>query len=276
MKFSEMRDFVLTPGARFYKTMCSSGFCTSPEELADFLFLEYGVDKQKILDFLYDKAEVDRNFVRMIFEAYGLKEEAARLCGLYWERYYDYQRMMENNSCLILGIRDLENIEWSDDDIDNLLSEMKKYEETIKSDVKKVEKIRSLLLEARAIFQSMRNWDNKWLQEQEDKEEELGNRVELANALLQQRIIDKNEDRSCGGDKSPSAQKVKQVGDEVKHIAATEANVYGLHELYHDTVADILDKLSEEMHNHSLGTSIGLLAKFGSRVGAKLLPWFFV
>jgi len=265
IEYKNLGKCVLSPGARFYKTMCSGGLCTSPEELADLLSLEYGVDRQKVLDFLYDRGELDRNIVRMIFHASGLEEEAKRLIGIYWERYYDYQRMKENNSCLILGIRDLENIEWSDDDIDNLLAEMKEYEETIRSDVDKVEKIRSLLLEARSIFQSMRKWDTKWREEQEEKEEGFGNRVELANALLQQRIIDRNEDRSFGGEKSPSSQKAKQLGDEVLHIACTDAHVGGLRYLYQDTIEDVLDKLSEEMHNHSLGSSM---------LGGKLLPWF--
>ena len=269
IEFKDLKKFVLSPAAKFYKTMYENEDCESPEDLANLMSLRFGIEKETVLDFLYDRIHVDEKLARMVLEATGLSfaNHSEHYCNSRVEEYLDrcaeFVNLKNAENYTVIGLNELinGNLHITPEDIEQIGRDIDKYVADNYPEKEKLVEIKALLLRAWSILQTAKCCDEIWVAETGKRERDLASRISLAMAVLTQRWLLFNE--------SEHYQTIQKLKEWTTSTETTGCHVSGLLGLLEDIDETVLGNIKDEIDQLSSYRRFS-----GQKVKRGILPWF--
>lgn len=262
--FKALDKFVLSPGAEYFVIISRRYFSNSPEEIAEMVELDYGIEKQNVLDFLYDRIPLDDKLAKLFIETSSYKKADVQSIAQRKALYNRYLEKKQDENYTVIGLEDLlgTNIRIDDSDVDDICSRIQEVVDSCREEKSGLEEIKKLLLEAWSKLQNLGVSSYDWAESVVLKEYTLAQRVILAEAILRQRSKLNPEEQT-----SLLAQ-VRKLTSWTSDTKNSGCHGFGLLDVLKDLEQSVLSNMTNTLR-------AGLYFYLsGSEEEGKKLPWF--
>ena len=183
MKFSEIKDYVLTPGAAIYAKLSGSGFCASPSEMIERIARFGDMESSVVEDFIYARIPLTKELAYSIDHAFSIIGASE-----VWEYWNNYQRK-KDSGCRVFGIEFvLDNSVVIDEEvIESFKSEILELNGKWNEQLSKVKNLYRVLKEAQQLIRDLDCFSDGYYEEMEDAGAFLDERVKLLHILAFQK-----------------------------------------------------------------------------------------
>ena len=196
LKFSEIRDYVLTPGAILFVTFSGRGLCKTPEEMIDFLASGGEVDRDVLSDFVYDRTPLTDDLAECFgdFSCFWDSDGDIR------QVYDGYVKAKENPDCLVITVDDIFNqtIQITEEDVGRLSEAVKSYCADRSKIAEEMDELYEMMKKAHRKLCNLACFaDRGFFEERMVEEEELQKKYNLLKTLGFQREFNLSQS-GCG------------------------------------------------------------------------------
>lgn len=182
IKFSEISDFVLTPGAEIYAKLSGSGFCDSPFEMIERIARFGDIESSVVEDFIYARIPLSKELACAIDNAFGF----IRVSEV-WEYWNKYEQK-KDSGCLVIGIEFLldNSVVIDVEDVAECEKEAIKFKSEWNEQFEKIKELRKVLKSAQQLIREIDCLSDGYYEQMDKLGTVIDDRVKLLRILALQ------------------------------------------------------------------------------------------
>ena len=181
-KFSEIRDYVLTPGAEIYAKLSGSGFCDSPSEMIERIARFGDIESSVVEDFIYARIPLTKELAYSIENAFSIVRAVE-----VWEYWNNYLQK-KDSGCSVFGIEFLlgDSVSIDFEDVAECEEEAVKFKAEWNEQFEKIKELRKVLKSAQQLICGLDCFSDGYYERMDKLGTAIDDRVKLLRILALQ------------------------------------------------------------------------------------------